>query len=153
MKKWLDWARDDRWMRVFALCLLLGLLLVGFAWARPHYTATITRVGTISKQSGGSRRYRRRSGYKATVHVTYTDKEGRRETAEFMMLKKDPDSFPSAGDEIEITPSLAGMTPYPSEAALIVGGMIAGLSALFAAAATFVERSKRKKAAEATPAA
>lgn len=114
--------------------VVIGLLILLFAYLQPSYTATVTDVGeTAYTPSRTMVRGHSSSYYDASLKVEYTNQHGTPETTTVQFGSTNPNAILKVGDQVQISRGLSGMVTHPNRDLIGVGGGAAGIGGLFLA--------------------
>ena len=112
--------------------VIIGLLILLFAWFQPSCTSTITEVGEISYTParkmvrGTSDAY-----YRVMLDVEYNDVQGEHRSATVLFGTTNPNAIPKTGDQILISNGWSGMVTHPNRNLVGIGGDAATIGGLF----------------------
>ncbi len=114
--------------------VVIGLLILLFAWLQPTYAATVTKAGeTFYTPARKMARGTSSAHYRAVLEVEYTDRRGETETASVQFGTNNPMAIPRVGDQILISRGLSGMVSHPNRNLIGAGGGAAVIGGFFLA--------------------
>lgn len=128
---WEAAIRKIIWGAPIAL-VVIGSLILLFAWLQPSYTSTITEVGEISYTParkmvrGTSDPY-----YRVMLDVEYNNGQGEHRSATVLFGTTNPNAIPKTGDQILISNGWSGMVTHPNRKLVGIGGGAAAIGGLF----------------------
>ena len=112
--------------------VVIGLLVLLFAWLQPSYTATVAEVGETSYTPAKKMvRGTSSSYYKVMLEVEYADARGERKSASVRFGATHPNAVPKVGDQIQVSRGLSGMVVHPNGNLIGIGGGAVGIGVLF----------------------
>ena len=112
--------------------VVIGLLILLFAWLQPSYTSTITEVGEISYTPARKMvRGTSDSHYRVMLDVEYNNGQGEHRSATVLFGTTNPNAIPKTGDQILISNGWSGMVTHPNRNLVGIGGGAATIGGLF----------------------
>ena len=112
--------------------VIIGLLILLFAWLQPSYTSTITEVGEISYTPARKMvRGTSDSYYRVMLDVEYNNGQGEHRSATVLFGTTNPNAIPKTGDQILISNGWSGMVTHPNRNLVGIGGGAAAIGGLF----------------------
>ena len=112
--------------------VVIGLLILLFAWLQPSYTSTITEVGEISYTPARKMvRGTSDAHYRVMLDVEYNDGQGEHRSATVLFGTTNPNAIPKTGDQILISNGWSGMVTHPNRNLVGIGGGAATIGGLF----------------------
>ena len=115
-----------------AALVVIGLLILLFAWLQPSYTSTITEVGEISYTPARKMvRGTSDAHYRVMLDVEYNDGQGEHRSATVLFGTTNPNAIPKTGDQILISNGWSGMVTHPNRNLVGIGGGAATIGGLF----------------------
>ena len=128
---WDNAIRRIVWSAPIAL-VVIGLLVLLFAWLQPSYTSTITEVGEISYTPARKMvRGTSDAHYRVMLDVEYNDGQGEHRSATVLFGTTNPNAIPKTGDQILISNGWSGMVTHPNRNLVGIGGGAATIGGLF----------------------
>lgn len=112
--------------------VVIGLLLLSFAYLQPSYTATVTEVGeTAYTPSRTMVRGHSSSYYEVPLKVEYSNRQGMAESTTVQFGSTNPNAIPKVGDQLLISRGLSGMVSHPNRDLIGAGGGAVGIGGFF----------------------
>ncbi len=141
-----SWFSRNRFLCIFLLLTLIGLLIVGGAYLQKSYEGVVTEVGeTLYRPARKSARVRSSATYTVTATVVYTDDDGAERTAEITVTTTNRFRTPRAGERVAVAKTLSGMAAYPNRTIIAVGGTMAVIGGFFLLCILLMRLSERRK--------
>ena len=112
--------------------VVIGSLILLFAYLQPTYTATVVEVGDRSyTPSRKMVRGHTSNHYRAMLEVEYIDAQGEGKSAAVLFRTIHPHDIPKAGDRVLISRGLSGMVTHPNRNLIGIGGGAAVIGGFF----------------------
>lgn len=117
---------------VLIAAVVIGLLILLFAYLQPSYTATVMDVSeTAYTPSRTMVRGHSSSYYEVELRVSFLNHQGTLETTTVQFGSTNPNAIPKVGDQLQISRSLSGMVSHPNRDLIVAGGGAAGIGGFF----------------------
>ena len=114
--------------------VVIGLLIVLFAYLQPSFTATVLEVGETSYTTSRTMvRGHSSSYYEVELMVSFPNEQGTPESTTGQFGSTNLNAIPEIGDQLLISRGLSGMVTHPNRNLIGIGGGAATIGGLFLA--------------------
>ncbi len=111
--------------------VVIGILILLFAYRQPSFMATVTEVGEISYTPARKMvRGTSDAHYRVMLDVEYNDGQGEHRSATVLFGTTNPNAIPKTGDQILISNGWSGMVTHPNRNLVGIGGGAATIGGL-----------------------